>query len=414
MSRNYKKYEDQIKEMVIRSGDPEIFPNLKIPRSTALYWIKNSKKKIRVNKISIEDSVNNIITNLKKELEVERAKNIFMSSLLAQLNGVKEKYSHPKNKETIVALVIKFSRWISIEKLCKLIHLQSSKFYTFKLEVLDCERIGFKKCKLLAANQMTFKEQSIIYDLLHEKSLRHLSIKRLQYYAFRKGLITCGYDTWRKYALIFNKGRITKRKKRKRERQGIRASKTNQIWHIDITEFKLSDEKKAYLQVIVDNFSRKVLTWSLSHNKDESLSIKTMLDSLRQVQPDTIMSDAGGENIGFKLNSIYTGYDIRHQIAKKDTSYTNSMVESFFYILKNSFIQKDQYYSFGKLYNQLRRAISKYNQLPAPVHNGATPNEIYSGVLSIQELKNKFSNQIQEALERRSKENRLCFNRNVC
>jgi len=92
---------------------------------------------------------------------------------------------------------------------------------------LGCERLGLKKCKIQAGSQLTFKEQEIIYNLVNSKVLNHLSIKRLQYYSFRK-----------------------------KSRTGIRSKRINEIWYMDITEFILSCGSKAYLQVIVDNYSR--------------------------------------------------------------------------------------------------------------------------------------------------------------
>src|SRR5712671_5743177 len=37
----YRTYDHRVKQMIIKTGDPNFFPQLKIPRSTALGWIKN-------------------------------------------------------------------------------------------------------------------------------------------------------------------------------------------------------------------------------------------------------------------------------------------------------------------------------------------------------------------------------------
>jgi hypothetical protein len=39
--RRYRTYDHRVKQMIIKTGDPNFFPDLKIPRSTALGWIKN-------------------------------------------------------------------------------------------------------------------------------------------------------------------------------------------------------------------------------------------------------------------------------------------------------------------------------------------------------------------------------------
>jgi hypothetical protein len=38
--RSRRAYDHRIKEQIIRSGDPELFPDLEIPRSTAVSWIR--------------------------------------------------------------------------------------------------------------------------------------------------------------------------------------------------------------------------------------------------------------------------------------------------------------------------------------------------------------------------------------
>jgi hypothetical protein len=54
MSR-YKKYDDNIRNMIIKSRDPYLFPELNIPRTTALYWIKKASQKKNIWKIMIRD-----------------------------------------------------------------------------------------------------------------------------------------------------------------------------------------------------------------------------------------------------------------------------------------------------------------------------------------------------------------------
>jgi hypothetical protein len=38
--RSRRAYDHRIKEQIIRAGDPELFPELEIPRSTAVSWIR--------------------------------------------------------------------------------------------------------------------------------------------------------------------------------------------------------------------------------------------------------------------------------------------------------------------------------------------------------------------------------------
>lgn len=42
----YKKYDPLVQKMIIETQNPNLFPELSIPRSTALYWIRKSKREL--------------------------------------------------------------------------------------------------------------------------------------------------------------------------------------------------------------------------------------------------------------------------------------------------------------------------------------------------------------------------------
>ena len=49
---------------------------------------------------------------------------------------------------------------------------------------------------------------------------------------------------------------------------GIRAHKPNDIWHIDTTVIRLLDGTRAYLHAVIDNYSRRILSWRLNDRFD--------------------------------------------------------------------------------------------------------------------------------------------------
>ena len=406
MSRVYRKYDSSIQDAVILSGNINLFPKLKIPRSTALSWIRSSKKKSKLKDYNLDNALLDRIKKLESELEKERAKTTFLKDLIGKFSGRTTYYSSKKNKEVIVKSFEKFKSLISINEMCRLTSLLSTTYYKYRIDILGCPKISFKKCKVLSPNQLTFKEQENIYNLLNDERLSHLSIRGFQYHAFREGIVQCGYDTWRKYAKVF---RSEKRKKKKKYKKGIRASRVNEIWHIDITEFKLKDGKKIYLQVIMDNLSRKIINWKFSSNKKQSVSIENIVKATKKQIPEILMSDGGGENVSHGVKRLLAGKGIVSLIAKKDTLFSNSMIEGFFNILKNRFLDKFKRYKFSKLYRNILRAIEYFNNSPLPVLDGARPHEVYSNLVSREELAKQLRDESRNARKLRPSLNRLCF-----
>ncbi len=46
MSSRYRRYDHRIKNMIAETGDPNLFPDLAIPLSTAREWIKKGPQKV--------------------------------------------------------------------------------------------------------------------------------------------------------------------------------------------------------------------------------------------------------------------------------------------------------------------------------------------------------------------------------
>lgn len=407
---NYRKYDDQIKEMVIKSNNPYLFPELKIPRTTALYWIRKSKKKIRLEELNYNDALIDKIKKLETELKNEKLKNLFSTEVSRILS--KDKHlSLRNNKKDVVEAIIKYNDVLSISEMCRLIGMGINSFYRYKIDVFGCEKVGYKKCKILAPNQLTFLEQEKIYNLVRDKTLKYLSIKGLQYYAFREGILSCSYESWRKYVKEFRGDSGNRRKKK--VKVGIRAQRPNEIWHIDITEFRLKGGDKVYLQAIMDNYSRKIINWKISRNKKAALSILTITEALSSSHPETLMSDGGGENISHHVRLLLSGRGISSLIAKKDTPFSNSMIEGFFNMLKNRFLEKFKNYKISKLYNTILSSVEDFNNTPSAVLNGAKPSEIYMNSINQDELILEFAESKKRAKSIRPVVNKKCL-RQIC
>ena len=155
----YKKYDDSTQELVVRSGNPKLFPELNIPRTTALYWIRRAKKKVKVKDCNLDKALTEKINRLEKELEIERARNLFLSYVIKNLYGLQKIYNHKKNRENIVFAIEKFKKWLPITSLCRGIGMSCDKYYRLRVEIKGGPKISFNKCRIMAANQITFREQ---------------------------------------------------------------------------------------------------------------------------------------------------------------------------------------------------------------------------------------------------------------
>ena len=160
----------------------------------------------------------------------------------------------------------------------------------------------------------------------------------------QKNLVTASPQTWGRYAKLLGWERPRqKQSKKSRPYQGLKATRPHDIWQIDNTEVRLADNKKLYLQVILDNYSRYGIAWQLNTNINKELS-KNLTESAllkfgkNQSSSIYLVSDGGPENTGLTNPKNHNNVRIVHRIAKKEIKQSNTMIDSFFKTLKHSYL----------------------------------------------------------------------------
>jgi len=84
--------------------------------------------------------------------------------------------------------------------------------------------------------------------------------------AQRLGRVFAAPATW--YRLVRERGwrRPRTRVHPAKPKDGVPASKPDELWHIDMTVIRLLDGTKVYLYAVIDNFSRRILAWRVTEN----------------------------------------------------------------------------------------------------------------------------------------------------
>ena len=67
--QKYRSYSIDVKEMIIKTRNPNLFPELGIPRTTALYWLRNAGKSrlISTSKSKRNYQILKVVNELNKE-----------------------------------------------------------------------------------------------------------------------------------------------------------------------------------------------------------------------------------------------------------------------------------------------------------------------------------------------------------
>jgi putative transposase len=119
--------------------------------------------------------------------------------------------------------------------------------------------------------------------------------------------------------------------------RGLVPSGPDQIWVADITYVRLR-ETFAYLAIILDGFSRKVVGWALAPYLDASLAVEALDQALADRKPKLASlihhSDRGVQYASTEYRQRLAGYEVTVSMSRPGNPYDNAKAESFMKTLK--------------------------------------------------------------------------------
>jgi len=121
--------------------------------------------------------------------------------------------------------------------------------------------------------------------------------------------------------------------------------KANSLWTSDITYIRTS-EGWLYLAVILDLWSRSVISWSADKYMDENLVIRTLDKAIavRGKQKNLIFhSDRGSQFASLRVRMLLEQNEIRQSMSSKGNCYDNAPTESFFSTLKRELVCRENF-----------------------------------------------------------------------
>ena len=137
----------------------------------------------------------------------------------------------------------------------------------------------------------------------------------------------------------------------------------NTKWTTDITEFKVHGQK-LYLSPILDLFNGEIVSYSLSKTPSFRL-VTDMLHQAFQKIPDhsrlLLHSDQGWHYQMSAYQRLLKEQGITQSMSQKGNCYDNSVIESFFGLLKTEFFCDQSFLSVETFQEELDQYIDYYN-----------------------------------------------------
>ena len=247
-----------------------------------------------------------------------------------------------------------------------------------------CDLADQPSCPKVVPARLTSEEVEAIGGMVASHDHRFMSIRSLALHAQRIGKVFALPSTW--YALIRRKGwrRPRKRLYPAKPKVGARAVAPGELLHLDVTIIRLLEGTRAYLHAIIDNYFRRILSWTLESRLGSGATCRVLRDAAKEIvgnkDRSLVVTDAGSENLNRDVDDELSGANLERVLAQIDVTYSNSMIEAFWRSLKNSWL-----YLHGlESESVLRRLVAFYVQahnevMPHSAFGGQTPNEVYFG-----------------------------------
>jgi transposase InsO family protein len=118
--------------------------------------------------------------------------------------------------------------------------------------------------------------------------------------------------------------------------RGFEVGKPNKIWSADLT-YLPTKKGWAYLAVILDLGSRKVVGWSVSPTMEEQVTLTALENALQQRRPAAGLvhhSDRGVHYASHAYQALLVEQGVVCSMSRKGNCWDNAVVESFFSSLK--------------------------------------------------------------------------------
>jgi|LNFM01.2.fsa_nt_gb transposase InsO family protein len=146
--------------------------------------------------------------------------------------------------------------------------------------------------------------------------------------------------------------------------RGVQLDRVNQIWVGDVTYLRVSGQWR-YLAVVMDKFSRRIIGWSTSTQRDAALTNDAMGHALRNRKPEIGLifhSDRGMEYAAWAYRQKLSRHGVVQSMNRPGQMNDNAHMESFFHSMKTEELYGKTFTCDDTLQNTLLSYIQFYNQ----------------------------------------------------
>ena len=301
----------------------------------------------------------------------------------------------------VVRIIDRVRGSLGLTNILKVFNISVSTFRQWSMETLtSCFHSIVNKCNRIYPTQLSSPEIATLKEKLLSPRYQYWPISSIAFDCLRSGTLPLALNTWYKYAQRLGIQMLKPKDRRKKQVVGIRAERPNQIWHADITRFVTLDNQVHYIYLVVDNFSRKILSCFVASKVSALIRRLTIGEALKAFkggeEPIVLITDGGPENSLQEYLDTFS-VPVTHQKALLDIQCSNAMIEAHNKVVKYNYLYKMPLANGTQLKKSLAWIQNDFNDRPHISLKGLTPNESHeNNILDIDSLKSRKKSATEE------------------
>ncbi len=408
-----RTYDYRIQEAICETGDRDLFPELEIPRSTIRSWIHRGATEV-VSCDFAEDDRGELVAETERLRRRTALLGAVVGLFIAVLRASKIQLEHERlpdgdAKKTLLRAIERAGKVLPLNAALRITRLSASRYHGWCRSEAGCDLDDQSSCPRVVPTRLTPREVEAVQELVESKDHRHMLLRALALHAQRTGKVLASPSTWYRLVRTAYWRRPRTRVYPAKPKIGIRAKAPGELLHLDVTIIRLLDGTRAYLHAVIDNYSRRILSWTLEERLGSGGTCRILRDAVVQLNdcPDhpIVVADSGSENVNGAVDDLLDGEDLTRVLAQVEITFSNSMIEAFWRPLKHGWLYLHTLDSLAALGCLIEFYVTAHNEvMPHSAFQGQTPDEVFFGIGD--EVSKKLCDDRKTAREERMRGNR--------
>jgi len=387
-SHSRRTYDYRIQEAICETGDRDLFPDLEIPRSTIRSWIHRGVPDVVTSDLVARDRAD-LLAEIQQLHHRTALLGAVVGLLIAMLRISKVQLDYERlpdgdAKRILLRAIERAGKVLSLRATLRIARLSSSRYHSWCRAKAGCELDDQSSGPRVVPTRLTPSELEAMQEMVESDDHRHMSLRGLALHAQRIGKIFASPSTWYRLVRIAGWRRPRNRVYPAKPKIGIRATAPGELLHLDVTIIKLLDGTRAYLHAVIDNYSRRILSWTLEDRLGSGGTCQILREAAIQLrkrsEKTTVVADSGSENVNAEVDELLKDEALTRVLAQVEVTFSNSMIEAFWRSLKHSWIFLHSLDNFTGLGRLIEFYVTAHNEvMPHSAFEGQTPDEMYFG-----------------------------------